>query len=33
MTTALVIYLVILVLIAARSARKVKGIPDFFVAR
>ena len=33
MTTALVIYLVILVLIAARSARKVKDIPDFFVAR
>ena len=33
MTIALIIYLVVLVLIAVRSARRVKDIPDFFVAR
>lgn len=33
MTAALTIYLIVLVLIAIRSARKVKDIPDFFVAR
>lgn len=33
MTIALLIYLVVLVLIAVRSARRVKDIPDFFVAR
>ena len=33
MTAALIIYLIVLVLIAIRSARKVKDIPDFFVAR
>ena len=33
MTIALVIYLVVLVAIAVRSARRVKDIPDFFVAR
>ena len=33
MTAALIIYLVVLVIIALRSARKVKDIPDFFVAR
>ena len=33
MTIALIIYLVVLVAIALRSARRVKDIPDFFVAR
>ena len=33
MNIALIIYLVVLVLIAVRSARRVKDIPDFFVAR
>lgn len=33
MTIALIIYLVVLVLIAVRSAQRVKDIPDFFVAR
>ena len=33
MTTALIIYLVVLIFIAIRSARRVKDIPDFFVAR
>lgn len=33
MTAALIIYLIVLVLIAIRSARKVKDVPDFFVAR
>ena len=33
MTIALIIYLVILILIAIRSAMRVKDIPDFFVAR
>ena len=33
MTTALIIYLIVLILIAIRSARRVKDIPDFFVAR
>ena len=33
MTYALIIYLVILIAIAVRSARRVKDIPDFFVAR
>ena len=33
MTIALIIYLVVLILIAVRSARRVKDIPDFFVAR
>ena len=33
MTIALVAYLVVLVAIALRSARRVKDIPDFFVAR
>ena len=33
MTIALTVYLVVLVLIARRSARHVKDIPDFFVAR
>ena len=33
MTYALVAYLVVLVFIALRSARRVKDIPDFFVAR
>jgi SSS family solute:Na+ symporter len=33
MTYALIIYLVILITIAVRSARRVKDIPDFFVAR
>ena len=33
MTAALIIYLIVLVFIALRSARKVRDIPDFFVAR
>ena len=33
MTYALIIYLVVLIAIAVRSARRVKDIPDFFVAR
>ena len=33
MNIALIIYLVLLVAIAVRSARRVKDIPDFFVAR
>ena len=33
MTIALIIYLVVLVLIAVRSAQRVKDIPDMFVAR
>lgn len=33
MNTALVLYLVVLALIAVRSARRVRDIPDFFVAR
>ena len=33
MSTALLIYLAVLVVIAIRSARRVKDIPDFFVAR
>ena len=33
MNIALIVYLVVLVLIAVRSARRVKDIPDFFVAR
>ena len=33
MNIALIIYLVVLVLIAVRSARRVKDSPDFFVAR
>ena len=33
MNIALIIYLVVLVLIAVRSAQRVKDIPDFFVAR
>lgn len=33
MTTVLVLYLIALVIIAVKSARNVKGIPDFFVAR
>ncbi len=33
MTAALIIYLIVLVAIALRSARKVKDVPDFFVAR
>jgi SSS family solute:Na+ symporter len=33
MTAALIIYLIVLVFIALRSARKVKDVPDFFVAR
>ena len=33
MNIALIIYLVVLVLIAVRSARRVRDIPDFFVAR
>ncbi|WP_290746036.1 sodium:solute symporter family protein [Fibrobacter sp. UBA4309] len=33
MTIALVLYLVILLLIAGHSARSVKDVPDFFVAR
>ena len=33
MNIALIIYLVVLVLIAVRCARRVKDIPDFFVAR
>lgn len=33
MNIALIVYLVFLILIAARSARHVKDIPDFFVAR
>ena len=33
MTAALIVYLVFLVVIAIRSARRVKDIPGFFVAR
>ena len=33
MTVALIVYLVLLIVIAVRSARRVKGVPDFFVAR
>ena len=33
MTIALTVYLVFLLLIAVRSARRVKDVPDFFVAR
>lgn len=33
MNIALIVYLVVLVVIAVRSALRVKGIPDFFVAR
>ena len=33
MTIALILYLIVLVIIAIRSARCVKDIPDFFVAR
>ena len=33
MTVALIVYLVFLLLIAVRSARRVKDVPDFFVAR
>ena len=33
MNIVLCIYLILLAFIAARSARHVKGIPDFFVAR
>lgn len=33
MTIALIVYLVFLLLIAVRSARRVKDVPDFFVAR
>lgn len=33
MNTALILYLVVLALIAVRSARRVRDIPDFFVAR
>ena len=33
MNIALIIYLVFLIAIAVRSARRVRDIPDFFVAR
>ena len=33
MNIALIIYLAFLIAIAVRSARRVKDIPDFFVAR